>query len=466
MVRYKNDQFKTLITVSLVICATTIALGYEITTHSRRMAAIASTAPISSLQNASLHQPTIPELLVELNAQQNPKTNGYLNTARAEMIRSTLDGGDMNENDRVQMEYAYGKELLNAGNSEEALHAYQKVVDKFTSGDPEVWIRSGPPILIQEAVAYLRMGESQNCCSSNNARSCLLPISGAGVHTKQEGSRGAIKCLLQVLELQPQNISARWLLNIAYMTVGEYPKNVPTKWLIPLSKYGGEYPMKKFYNAAPDLGLDLTGWAGGVIMDDFEGNGLLDFIVSSYNINGQLRYIHNNGDGTFTDKTKESGLIGEVGGLNVITTDFNNDGRPDIIVLRGAWNGTGGHYPLSLLRNDGKGHFTDVTIQAGLLTTGPTQTAVAFDYNGDGLLDLFIGYETTQDDPNPCKLFRNNGNGTFTDVSKQCGLNITRFVKGVVSADYTHSGRPGLYLSCKDGKQRSAGCLSRCRRIV
>ena len=132
----------------------------------------------------------------------------------------------------------------------------------------------------------------------------------------------------------------------------------------------------------------------------------------------------------------------------MITTDYNNDGRPDVVVLRGGWTGRNGHYPLSLLRNDGRGHFTDVTIRAGLLTEGPSQTAVAFDYNGDGNLDLFVGYESTPGDTVPCKLFRNNGDGTFSDVTQQCGLNIARFVKGVVSADYTHSGRPGLYISC------------------
>jgi hypothetical protein len=90
----------------------------------------------------------------------------------------------------------------------------------------------------------------------------------------------------------------------------------------------------------------------------------------------------------------------------------------------------------------------DVTERAGLLTLGCTQTAVAFDYNGDGWLDLFVGYESVPGSPSPCKLFRNNGDGTFTDVTQQCGLDIQRYVKGVVSADYTHSGRPGLFLSC------------------
>ena len=73
----------------------------------------------------------------------------------------------------------------------------------------------------------MRLGEQQNCCDRNNSRSCLLPISGSGIHTKQEGSRGAIQCLLEALKLQPDNIAARWLLNIAYMTVGEYPGKFP-----------------------------------------------------------------------------------------------------------------------------------------------------------------------------------------------------------------------------------------------
>ena len=132
----------------------------------------------------------------------------------------------------------------------------------------------------------------------------------------------------------------------------------------------------------------------------------------------------------------------------MVTTDYNGDGRPDVVVLRGGWLERNGRYPLSLLRNDGHGHFTDVTVEAGLLTFGPTQTAVAFDYNGDGHLDLFVGYESSPDTTVPCRLFRNNGNGTFTDVTQPCGLHVSRFVKAVVSADYTHSGRPGLYISC------------------
>jgi len=396
---------------------------------------------------------SIPEILVDTNRKMNPKAFSFLNARRAKMIRAELDDKtrtiDLTE--RRNLEVIYAKELLNAGKSNEALRAYRANMNELKSNAPDLFqsIESGG--LQFEAICNLRMGEQLNCCARNNQNSCLVPISGAGVHTKQEGSRAAVKCLTECLTLNADDTSSRWLLNIAYMTLGEYPDKVPAQWLIPLNTYGGDYPMAKFTNAAPDIGLDLEGWAGSVIMEDFEGSGLLDLVISSWNMDGQMRYIHNNGDGTFTERTKESGLLGEIGGLNMITTDYNNDGRPDIVVLRGGWYGKNGFYPLSLLRNDGGGHFTDVTIQAGLLTKGPTQTAVAFDYNGDGFLDLFIGYETAPGVAVSCKLYRNNGDGTFADVTAQCGLYISMFVKGVVSADYTHSGRPGLYISCLDG---------------
>jgi hypothetical protein len=91
-----------------------------------------------------------------------------------------------------------------------------------------------------------------------------------------------------------------------------------------------------------------------------------------------------------------------------------------------------------------------VTEPAGLLRFRPTQTAVWLDYNGDGWLDLFIGNESTHEDSNPCELFRNNGDGTFTDVAKECGVDHVGFVKGVVSADFNNDGRPDLYLSQRD----------------
>jgi hypothetical protein len=107
-----------------------------------------------------------------------------------------------------------------------------------------------------------------------------------------------------------------------------------------------------------------------------------------------------------------------VGGLNITSADFNNDGYLDILVLRGGWLGKGALFPKSLIRNNGDGTFTDVTEEAGLLTAYSTQTAVWLDYDGDGWLDVFVGSETTDPSfPQPCELFHNNRDGTFTECA-------------------------------------------------
>src|SRR5205823_12247590 len=175
---------------------------------------------------------------------------------------------------------------------------------------------------------------------------------------------------------------------------------VPQKWRIPPQVFTSEYNLKRFHDIAGGLGLDLNQLSGGTTIEDFDNDGYLDIMVSSVGAGDQLRLFHNNGDGTFTDRTKEAGLIGETGGLNILQTDYNNDGFPDVLILRGAWFGSHGHWPLSLLRNNGDGTFTDVTEQAGLLRFHPTQTAVWFDYNGDGWLVLFVGYESRLDQTN------------------------------------------------------------------
>ena len=91
-----------------------------------------------------------------------------------------------------------------------------------------------------------------------------------------------------------------------------------------------------------------------------------------------------------------------------------------------------------------------VTEAAGVLSFHPTQTAVWFDYNGDGWLDLFVGNEDTGVKRRPCELYRNNQDGTFTECAAAAGLGISAFVKGVVSGDYNNDGRPDLYVSVRD----------------
>ena len=266
-------------------------------------------------------------------------------------------------------------------------------------------------------LAYLRLGEQENCLLNHTADSCIFPIDRAAMHTATRGAEGAIREFTGLLNSNPNDLNARWLLNLAFMVLGRYPEGVPAKWLVPSKIYDSDVHFQRFRDVAPAVGLNITGHAGGVVAEDFDGDGLIDLMVSSSMPGDQLRFFHNNGDGKFAERTAEAGLTGETGGLNLVHADYNNDGKPDVLVLRGGWLRGHGQYPMSLLRNNGNGTFDDVTEVAGLLVSHPTQTAAWADYDNDGRLDLFVGSEEYAGESHPSGLYHNNGDGTFTDIA-------------------------------------------------
>jgi enediyne biosynthesis protein E4 len=208
----------------------------------------------------------------------------------------------------------------------------------------------------------------------------------------------------------------------------------------------------------------------GVALLDYDRDGYLDV----YLVNGAAipslkkdspmywnRLFHNNHDGTFTDVTEKAGVAGAGYGMGVAVGDYDNDGWPDLFVANVTEN--------QLFHNNGDGTFTDVTAKAGV--TGAkldgkkmwSAGAGWFDYNNDGLLDLFVvnycKWEVNQDPyctvgggvrgychpnyyrPTHNTLYRNNGDGTFTDVSDETGI-ASHFGKGmsVSFADYDGDG--------------------------
>lgn len=289
-------------------------------------------------------------------------------------------------------------------------------------------------------IAEMRRGENENCINNRNAESCIFPLSAKACHRFTSGSENAIRHFLNCLRRNPKDLELKWLLNISYMTLGKYPREVPGEYLIPPKVFESREEVGRFVDVAPSHGLDILSMAGGVIMDDFDNDGFLDVVTSSLDACGSLHYFHNNGDGTFADRTAQAGLSNQLGGLNLIQADYNNDGLMDILVLRGAWE-----LPMrkSLLRNNGDGTFTDVTRESGLAVPATsTQTAAWIDFDNDGNLDLFVGNESAA-----AQLFRNNGDGTFTDVAHAAGVDKIAFTKGVVAGDYDNDGYPDLYLS-------------------
>jgi hypothetical protein len=389
-------------------------------------------------------------LLKKITREADPLRNPFRNAAQVPLLRASLQEiADTGQLLRVRTQLSW--QLLQSGDADGALKEHETILGMMRDMNVPLEQRGEPEWLTFKALCYLRMGETENCCANHNADSCLFPIRGKGVHALQRGSRGAVAVLTELLTKYPGDLRARWLINIAYMTLGEYPGKVPPAWLLEPALFASDYDIKRFPDIAASLGLDIEGLAGGVVLEDFDNDGFLDVMVSSWGVDNQLRLFRNNGDGTFTEHTEAAGLLGLTGGLNLIHCDYNNDGLMDVLVLRGAWMGTEGHYPCSLLRNNGDFTFTDVTQEAGLLRFHPTQTAVWFDYNNDGWLDLFIANESKGADKNPCELFRNNGDGTFTECAAEHGVAFVGFFKGVVSADYNNDGRPDLFLSRLDG---------------
>ncbi|HKG08108.1 MAG TPA: CRTAC1 family protein [Pedobacter sp.] len=307
---------------------------------------------------------------------------------------------------------------------------------------------------LELAFAYLRMGEVNNCLTNHTGESCIFPIQGGGLHKDPTGSSKAIALYEEILARNPSDIESKWLMNIAYMTLGKYPGQVPKKYLLQDS-YPQTDKVIPFEDVAAGLKIDVNNQAGGVIVEDFDNDGYLDLITSGWGLDEAMHFFKNNADGTFSDISQKSGLAVITGGLNITQTDYNNDGYKDVLVLRGAWKAVFGSHHNSLLRNNGDGTFTEVTIQSGLLSAHPTQAATWNDFNNDGWVDLFIGNESSMKAGlyHPCELYMNNKDGTFTSVAEGAKIDLSAFVKGVTSGDFDNDGWKDLFLSCMDGKR-------------
>ncbi|HEV3166158.1 MAG TPA: CRTAC1 family protein, partial [Isosphaeraceae bacterium] len=295
----------------------------------------------------------------------------------------------------------------------------------------------------------------------------IFPIAPEAVHRNKAGSRQAVKQFTAALAETPGDLRIRWLLNIAYMTLGEYPQKVPRKYLFPLEPFRSKIDVGRFENVAPQVGMDVRGpsLAGGGVFDDFTGDGLPDIFQTSFEFELGASLFVNKGDGTFEDRSIEAGLSSQIYALNAARADFDNDGNPDVVLLRGGWEKPA---RLSLLRNKGNGVFEDVTIASGLAEPIATESAAWGDYDNDGFVDLFVCGEyhlppfgqpddatTAESDPrNHSRLYHNQGNGTFVDVADKAGVRDDLCAKGSGWGDYDGDGRLDLFVSNMGGPSR------------
>ncbi len=394
--------------------------------------------------------------LLERIADRTPDENPFLGDRTARMLRKRLDSLPATASNPIKwkLHMQVGEKELRLGNEIDAINHFKEALAITRLNRADVPHHAVIESHFYLGLAYMRMAETQNCCVRHTPESCILPIRGNGIHAEQDSSRKAISQFTEVLKRATENtqpvfsLGTRWLLNIAYMTIGTYPNDVPSQYLIPPHAFESKEHIPRFNNIAPRLDLDLFDLSGGAIADDFDNDGYLDIVVSTWDVKGQMRYYRNNRDGTFSDRTRESGLLGLYGGLNLVQADYDNDGYVDVLILRGAWLGRNGRHPNSLLRNNGDGTFTDCTFDAGLGDVHyPTQTASWGDYDNDGDLDLYIGNESSKAFNAPCQLFENNGAGSFTDVAQRAGVQNHRVAKSVIWGDFNNDRLPDLYVS-------------------
>jgi enediyne biosynthesis protein E4 len=232
------------------------------------------------------------------------------------------------------------------------------------------------------------------------------------------------------------------------------------------------------YGEASSFTSIVESMAAGCAFFDYDNDGWMDiFILGGRRLkdapsNGGNRLYKNNRDGTFTDVTVKAGLAHIGWAQGVCVGDYNNDGFEDLFLTYYGQN--------QLYKNNGDGTFTDITAKAGLLhATDRYNTGCTFlDYNRDGFLDLFVANYLEVDEasaPRPdlgtpaCKfetvpvfcgprglpkaqnyLYRNNGDGTFTDVSKESGISSYRgsYSLTAISFDADEDGWPDIFVAC------------------
>jgi hypothetical protein len=184
----------------------------------------------------------------------------------------------------------------------------------------------------------------------------------------------------------------------------------------------------------------------GITAADYDGDGYADLFIPD---GVESRLFRNTADGRFEDVTARTGLAGLDGVSVALFADYDNDGDRDLFVSRTF-------EPNQLFRNDGTGTFTDVTARAGLSADCCTTVASWADYDNDGFLDLYVGryLDPRTDIPTtfyarngePNQLYHNNGDGTFTNVTEQAGVGETGLCLGTVFADYDDDGDADLYV--------------------
>jgi hypothetical protein len=247
---------------------------------------------------------------------------------------------------------------------------------------------------------------------------------------------------------------------------------VGDRWFEDVTRRAGvanKHTNRSFKNPYAHIMAGYTALGASAAVADYDGDGYDDVFVTDSMEGGKNHLYHNNGNLTFTDVAEKAGVANGNDDRNAssdsLWLDYNNDGRPDLLVVRFGQN--------QLFENLGGGKFREVTRQAGLIGYKNAITAIAFDYDRDGYVDLFVGSyfqpvnvfqpETprffpesfeTANNGGGITVYHNNGNGTFTDVTEKIGFKLSGWTLDLGHADANNDGWDDLYIACDFGTDR------------
>ena len=304
--------------------------------------------------------------------------------------------------------------------------------------------------MLQLGLAEFRLGEADKAAKRfENIIQNYRRHSGAyyylGVYHLRHGNlEKAVTNFKESLRLKPRDPETLWNLWTAYSQLGGYPADLPEEFKI--KPWGGFVTPNSvgrdslFTDMAANLKMDKVDGGRGSAWGDYDNDGDEDIVaVGTYQPHVLYR---NNGDGTFTNVADQAGIADPRGGWGSLFADYDNDGYLDLYITRGGWSGAAEN---TLYHNNGDGTFTDVTHTAGVADPQSSFCAAWADYDNDGYLDLYIA-DGVIGDGAANVLYRNNGDGTFTNIAESAGVANTGNSLGTAWGDYDKDGYIDLHV--------------------
>ncbi len=254
----------------------------------------------------------------------------------------------------------------------------------------------------------------------------------------------AARQFYQALQLRNNPVD-QWLLKVTLDQMPGAVPPLPAEVMFP-AEPAVSPPRLQFQNVAREMGLNRLDGNGTIAWGDYDGDGKLDVALSG---SGTFLALYRNEGGRFREVTAEAGLAGVPSGYSLNFVDYDNDGRLDLYVALNGWSG-----PMRnrLFRNLGGGKFRDVSKESGADDGGSGFVSLWGDLDNDGNLDLVVANGVLKDGSVP-QIYRNNGNGTFTNVTKAAGLNEPpQFgAIGIALGDYDRDGDLDILINGLDG---------------